>query len=235
MKTFLSIVLAGSLAVGMSSLSFAQDGGKDGGKGERRAQRGDKAAAGAKVGEAAPGFTLKTADGKDWSLSDAAGKVVVIEWVNPECPVCERVMKDGTVAATLKGVKDQFPDAVYLAINSSAARPSSFDATPDYLKNNKIDIPALFDRDGAVGKQYGARTTPHCFVIDLNRARPRRIVTKVMIRSAVRCIDQRNGGASPARAAVLVCPSFPSDRARPSGKSARRLRLTAARRASPRR
>jgi peroxiredoxin len=166
MKTFLSIVLAGSLAVGMSSLSFAQDGGKDGGKGERRAQRGDKAAAGAKVGEAAPGFTLKTADGKDWSLSDAAGKVVVIEWVNPECPVCERVMKDGTVAATLKGVKDQFPDAVYLAINSSAARPSSFDATPDYLKNNKIDIPALFDRDGAVGKQYGARTTPHCFVID---------------------------------------------------------------------
>ena len=166
MKTFLSIVLAGSLAVGMSSLSFAQDGGKDGGKGERRAQRGDKAATGAKVGEAAPGFTLKTADGKDWSLSDAAGKVVVIEWVNPECPVCERVVKDGTVAATLKGVKDQFPDAVYLAINSSAARPSSFDATPDYLKNNKIDIPALFDRDGAVGKQYGARTTPHCFVID---------------------------------------------------------------------
>ncbi len=166
MKTFLSIVLAGSLAVGMSSLTFAQDVAKDGAKGERRAQRGDKAAAGAKVGEAAPGFTLKTADGKDWSLSDAAGKVVVIEWVNPECPVCERVVKDGTVAATLKGVKDQFPDAVYLAINSSAARPSSFDATPDYLKNNKIDIPALFDRDGAVGKQYGARTTPHCFVID---------------------------------------------------------------------
>jgi peroxiredoxin len=166
MKTLLSIVLAGSLAVGMSSLTFAQDVAKDGAKGERKAQRGDKAAAGAKVGEAAPGFTLKTADGKDWSLSDAAGKVVVIEWVNPECPVCERVMKDGTVAATLKGVKDQFPDAVYLAINSSAARPSSFDATPDYLKNNKIDIPALFDRDGAVGKQYGARTTPHCFVID---------------------------------------------------------------------
>ncbi len=166
MKTLLSIVLAGSLAVGMSSLSFAQDVAKDGAKGDRKAQRGDKAAAGAKVGEAAPGFTLKTADGKDWSLSDAAGKVVVIEWVNPECPVCERVMKDGTVAATLKGVKEQFPDAVYLAINSSAARPSSFDATPDYLKNNKIDIPALFDRDGAVGKQYGARTTPHCFVID---------------------------------------------------------------------
>lgn len=166
MKTLLSIVLAGSLAVGMSSLSFAQDVAKDGAKGERKAQRGDKAAAGAKVGEAAPGFTLKTADGKDWSLSDAAGKVVVIEWINPECPVCERVIKDGTVAGTIKGVKEQFPDAVYLAINSSAARPSSFDATPDYLKNNKIDIPALFDRDGAVGKQYGARTTPHCFVID---------------------------------------------------------------------
>jgi peroxiredoxin len=169
MKTFLSIVLAGSLAVGMSTFAFAQDGGKDGGKNGAKdggKQRANDKASGAKVGEAAPSFTLKTADGKDWSLSDAAGKVVVIEWVNPECPVCVRVMEDGTVAGTIKGVKEQFPDAVYLAINSSAARPSSFDATPGYLTKNKIDIPALFDRDGAVGKQYGARTTPHCFVID---------------------------------------------------------------------
>ncbi|MEY5033429.1 MAG: hypothetical protein RL354_2460, partial [Planctomycetota bacterium] len=60
MKTFLSIVLAGSLAVGMSTLAFAQDGGK---------QRANDKASGAKVGEAAPSFTLKTADGKDWSLS----------------------------------------------------------------------------------------------------------------------------------------------------------------------
>jgi len=168
MKKFLSIVLAASLASALVAPSFGQDeSGKPAreGKAQRGGQRGDKSE-GAKVGEAAPNFTLKTADGKDWSLTDAAGKVVVIEWINPECPVCEGVMKDGTVGATIKGCKEQFSDVVYLAINSSAAKPSSFDATPAYLKEHKVDIPALFDRDGKVGKMFGARTTPHCFVID---------------------------------------------------------------------
>ena len=179
MKKMLSLVLASTLAVGIASVSVAQDAPKQDapkqdapkkdrparGEGRAKADRAG-AAAGAKIGEAAPAFTLKTADGKDWSLSDAKGKVVVIQWINPECPVCKGVMEDGSVAAGLKAVKEQFPDAVYLAINSSASRPSSFDATPDYLKNNKIDIPALFDRDGKVGKMYGARTTPHCFVIN---------------------------------------------------------------------
>ena len=168
MKKFLSIVLAASLASAFVAPSFGQDeSGKPAreGKAQRGGQRGDKSE-GAKVGEAAPNFTLKTADGKDWSLTDAAGKVVVIEWINPECPVCEGVMKDGTVGATIKGCKEQFSDVVYLAINSSAAKPSSFDATPAYLKEHKVDIPALFDRDGKVGKMFGARTTPHCFVID---------------------------------------------------------------------
>ncbi len=174
MKKILSLVLASTLAVGFASISVAQDApSQDAPKKERPARGegrkgGDKAAAaaGAKIGEAAPAFTLKTADGKDWSLSDAKGKVVVIQWINPECPVCRDVMENGSVAAGMKAVKEQFPDAVYLAINSSASRPSSFDSTPDYLKNNKVDMPALFDRDGKVGKMYGARTTPHCFVIN---------------------------------------------------------------------
>jgi len=168
MKKFLSIVLATSLATGFAYSAFGQDGEKPAREGKaQRGPRGDKGASeGAKIGEAAPNFTLKTEDGKDWSLNDAAGKVVVIEWINPECPVCEGVVKDGTVAATIKGCKDQFSDVVYIAINSSAARPSSFDKTPAYMKDNNLGIPALFDRDGKVGKMFGARTTPHCFVID---------------------------------------------------------------------
>ncbi|RLS91721.1 MAG: thioredoxin family protein [Planctomycetota bacterium] len=118
------------------------------------------------MGAAAPAFTLKTADGKDWSLSDAKGKVVVIEWVNPECPVCRGLVKDGTVAATEKGCKAAFPDVVYLAINSSASSKSSLDATGAYLKDNKLDVIGLIDTDGKVGRSYGARTTPHCFVIN---------------------------------------------------------------------
>lgn len=170
MKKIISIVLASTFAIGLTAVSMAQDAPE-----KRRPERpirraaekvAEAASETAKVGEAAPNFTLKTADGKDWSLSDAKGKVVVFEWINPECPVCEGVVKDGTVAATISGCKEQFGDVVYVAINSSASRTSSFDKTPAYLKDNKIDIPALFDRDGKVGKMYGARTTPHCFVID---------------------------------------------------------------------
>lgn len=174
MKNILRIVLASTLAVGFTAVSVAQDAPQDATKQRTRPERpirraGEKApdaASGAKVGEAAPAFTLKDADGKDWSLADAKGKVVVLEWINPECPVCEGVMKDGTVAATVKGCREQFGDVVYVAINSSASRPSSFDKTAAYMKDNKMDIPALFDRDGKVGKSYGARTTPHCYVID---------------------------------------------------------------------
>jgi hypothetical protein len=77
-------------------------------------------------------------------------------------------MKDGTVANTIKGVTEQFSDVVYVAINSSAARPASLEGTAAYMKEHKVDIPALLDNDGAVGLLYGAKTTPHCYVIDAN-------------------------------------------------------------------
>ena len=40
----------------------------------------------AEVGKPAPDFTLTGVDGKTWKLSDHRGKVVVLEWFNPECP-----------------------------------------------------------------------------------------------------------------------------------------------------
>ncbi|MCZ6835384.1 MAG: redoxin domain-containing protein, partial [Planctomycetota bacterium] len=49
----------------------------------------------AKVGEAAPSFTLSDADGKEFSLSDFKGKTVVLQWINPDCPVCRRVSGSG--------------------------------------------------------------------------------------------------------------------------------------------
>jgi len=175
MTKLISVIVAASLAAGFTTLVLAQDGTKPTApaqkeKGEKGKKEGKKSesSAKAKVGEAAPNFTLKTTDGKDWSLSDAKGKVVVLEWINPECPVCVRVMKDGTVANTLKSVTEQYSDIVYVAINSSAARPSSLEGTAAYMKEHKVEIPALLDGDGAVGAMYGAKTTPHCYVIDAN-------------------------------------------------------------------
>jgi peroxiredoxin len=78
------------------------------------------------------------------------------------------VCKEGIVADTLKGCKEQFADVVYVAINSSAAQPDSLAATAEYLKSHKLEVPALLDNDGKVGQMYGARTTPHCYVIDQN-------------------------------------------------------------------
>lgn len=120
----------------------------------------------AEIGKAAPNFTLKTTEGKDWSLTDAKGKIVVLEWCNPECPACQGVSKDGTVTTMLTDLKGIDSNVVVVFINSSAASQTSLDATGAYLKEHKINVPALLDTEGSVGKLYDARTTPHCYVID---------------------------------------------------------------------
>ena len=123
-----------------------------------------KPVAKAKIGEAAPAFTLKDASGKTYSLSDYAGKIVVLQWINPDCPVCRRVAENGRVAAMRTEMKAASPEIVHLAINSTHYMEPAVSAA--YFKSHKIDAPALDDRDGTVGRLYGAKTTPHMFVID---------------------------------------------------------------------
>ena len=118
----------------------------------------------AKVGEAAPNFTLDDANGKSHSLSDYKGKIVILQWINPDCPICRRVSKAGLVTKMAKECKALNKDIVHLAINSTAGMPGSTSAK--YLKKHKIKALALIDGDGKVGHRYGARTTPHIFVID---------------------------------------------------------------------
>ncbi|MBM4051869.1 MAG: redoxin domain-containing protein [Planctomycetes bacterium] len=118
-----------------------------------------------KVGEAAPDFTLKGADGKEYKLADYKGKVVVLEWINPGCPVCRKVCEEGKVGSMMKSCKEMDADVVFLFINSTAATANDPKSSADYLAKNKIEAPALIDGDGKVGHAYGAKTTPHCFVI----------------------------------------------------------------------
>ncbi|MFM8816992.1 MAG: redoxin family protein, partial [Phycisphaerales bacterium] len=117
------------------------------------------------IGAPAPAFTLKDTAGKDVSLADFKGKVVVLEWMNPDCPVCREKMEDGSVAKMMADSKAIDPNVVFLFINSThymADKPAS---SGDYLTKNKVQAAALIDGDGAVGKAYGAKTTPHCYVI----------------------------------------------------------------------
>lgn len=127
--------------------------------------QGEKAR-GAAIDKPAPDFTLKDVDGKTVKLSDYKGKIVVLEWFNPECPVsagchAKGSLKDGAARAAKEGV-------VWLAINSSGAGKEGSGAE----KNKKaaaewnMKHPVLLDESGEVGHLYGAKTTPHMFVID---------------------------------------------------------------------
>ena len=126
------------------------------------------ARAAAMVGQPAPDFTLMDSNGAKRSLSDLKGKVVVLEWVNFECPFVGKHYGSGNMqklqkAYTGKGV-------VWLSINSSAEGKQGYFA-PDKinaLMKEKGAAPTayLIDSDGAVGRAYGAKTTPHMYVID---------------------------------------------------------------------
>ena len=123
-------------------------------------------AAGA-VGEAAPAFSLPGADGKTYSLADYKGKVVVLEWVNPQCPFSDRHAREKTMSElNAKYGKSQ---VVWLGINSTNPGHGNFMKPADHLAYNQktgINYPVLYDETGKVGKSYDAKTTPHLFIID---------------------------------------------------------------------
>lgn len=123
-------------------------------------------AAPVKVGEVAPDFSLKDLDGKDVKLSDFKGKIVVLEWFNPGCPF---VVKHHSTLDTMKKTAAAYKDknVVWLAVNSGAEgkQGASKADNEKARKDWKIEYPILLDPTGATGKAYGAKTTPHMFVI----------------------------------------------------------------------
>jgi peroxiredoxin len=122
----------------------------------------------ATVGQPAPNFTLTGADDKPHSLSDYKGKFVVLEWTNPNCPFVHKFYDSGTMQALQK--QETAKGVVWLRINSAAPGKADYqDPTTlaAYEKENHVAATeSLIDPDGQVGHLYGARTTPHMFVID---------------------------------------------------------------------
>jgi peroxiredoxin len=122
-------------------------------------------ATGGDVGTPAPGFQLKGIDGKTYSLADYKGKVVVLEWVNPHCPFSDRHAREKTMTELAK----QHGEVVWLGINSTNRQSGNFESPADYqsyVQSNGITYPVLYDDSGATGHAYGAKTTPHMFIID---------------------------------------------------------------------
>jgi len=120
------------------------------------------------VGDLAPAFTLKSIDGQIHSLAEYKGKIVVLEWTNAGCPVVQRHYRNGLMPAAQKAAREK--GVIWLAVNSTNPGHSNY-REPDALQKIYTDWKAaytlqLMDADGATGKAYGAKTTPHIFVID---------------------------------------------------------------------
>lgn len=116
------------------------------------------------VGETAPAFSLKGVDGKTYSLADYKGKVVVLEWVNPNCPFSDRHAREKTMSELVK----QHGEVVWLGINSTAREHRDFLPAAEHLaynKKNGINYAVLYDETGKAGHAYDAKTTPHLFIV----------------------------------------------------------------------
>lgn len=112
----------------------------------------------------APAFSLEDQDGKAVNLADLKGKIVVLEWTNPDCPFVQRHYQADTMTMTKLASKYKDSGVVWLAINST--NYMGRDKYKAWIKEHNLPYAILDDHTGAVGKTYGAKTTPHMFVID---------------------------------------------------------------------
>lgn len=120
------------------------------------------------VQQPAPDFTATGANGQPIQLSAYKGKVVVLEWTNHDCPFVKKHYESGNIPKLQKEAAAQ--GVVWLQVISSAPGQQGHvnGATAKQVNDYRESKPAgtVLDESGAVGKLYGARTTPHIFVID---------------------------------------------------------------------
>jgi peroxiredoxin len=120
------------------------------------------------VGQTAPAFSATDTSGKTVALADFKGKYVVLEWTNPGCPFVQKHYNSGNMPATQKEATAK--GAVWLAVNTTAKEAGDYMAPAElhaWVKSkNAAPTAMLMDADAKVGRAYGARTTPHMYVID---------------------------------------------------------------------
>ena len=125
-------------------------------------------AAAQKNGAIAQDFKLTDVNGQTVQLSQFRGKTVILEWHNPGCPFVSKHYGSGNMQATQKAAREQ--GAIWLTINSGAegkqGHMTGAEAKALIARQNIQSTDYLLDPKGLVGKAYGARTTPHMYIID---------------------------------------------------------------------
>jgi peroxiredoxin len=121
----------------------------------------------AEIGKSAPNFTLPDSNGISHSLSDYEGKIVVLEWLNHGCPFVGKHYNSGNMQKLQKAYTDK--GVIWFSIISSAPGKQGY-CTPEEAneitaEKHAAPTAVLLDPEGTVGKLYGAKTTPHMFII----------------------------------------------------------------------
>lgn len=121
-----------------------------------------------KVGEPAPGFTATDSNGKQVTLEQWKGKYVVLEWHNQGCPFVVKHYRSGNLPKLQKEWTAK--QVVWLAVISSAPGKQGYvdgsGANQDMKTHDAAPTATLLDPKGELGRLYGAKTTPHMFVIN---------------------------------------------------------------------
>ena len=122
----------------------------------------------ARIAAAAPAFTLTDSNGRALSLADFKGKTVVLEWTNHDCPYVGKHYRGNNMQALQKKWTGQ--GVVWLSVISSApgldGHVSPQQANKLTAERGAAPTAVLLDPTGKVGRAYGARTTPHMYVIN---------------------------------------------------------------------
>jgi len=121
------------------------------------------------IGDAAPAFKLKDTSGKEWNLSELtkSGKIVVLQWFNPECPYVKKHYNGDHKTFNDMAAKYKDKGVVLLAINSGPAGGPGTGVERNATAAKKWDMqyPILMDESQTVGRAYGAKNTPAMVVI----------------------------------------------------------------------
>lgn len=120
------------------------------------------------IGEPAPAFTAKTADGETVNLEDYRGQTLVLEWTNHQCPYVIKHYDTGNMQKIQKQATED--GVVWLSIVSSAPGNQGHTSPEKALKIVEEEgahaNARILDESGEIGKKYDAKTTPHMYVID---------------------------------------------------------------------
>lgn len=126
------------------------------------------AQSGPRTGAKAPDFAVLDVDGKPQKLSDFAGKTVILEWTNHECPYVRKHYSSATMQKLQKDMTGE--GIVWLTVISSAPGDEGYAdaAKAKELTKSRDAAPSnvLLDPKGKMGRAYGAQTTPHMYIID---------------------------------------------------------------------